>query len=68
MNDLIVLIEADGQPPFQIVVEDPPIITFNLEGIQGPRGPAGGAVEPGDAIRVVDTVVHVDIDRLTLAP
>jgi hypothetical protein len=58
------LIEADGQPSVTITMEAAPDLIFEDSGIQGPPG----QVEEGDAIRVVDTVVHVDINRLTFAP
>jgi hypothetical protein len=61
------LIEADGQPSMTITIEEVPDLIFHDTGIQGVPGP-GSQVEEGDAIRVVDTVVHVDINRLTLAP
>jgi hypothetical protein len=64
----LLMIEADGQPTVTIELETPEII-FQEEGLQGPPGPPGdGGAEPGDAIRVVGDVVHVDINRLTLAP
>jgi hypothetical protein len=65
--DTTLLIEADGQPSVSIVIPADPDIVFQDVGIQGPPGPAVPP-EAGDAIRVVGEVVHVDINRLTLAP
>lgn len=59
------LIEPADQPVVQIQLEAAPELVFEVEGIQGPPGPP---VVPGDAVRVVADVVHVDINRLTFAP
>lgn len=61
------LIEADGQPSMTITIEAAPELVFEERGLQGPPGPEA-TPEAGDAIRVVGDVVHVDINRLTLAP
>lgn len=66
MTDTILRIEPDDQPVLAITVEAPELV-FEESGIQGVPGPAS-APEAGDAIRVVGEVVHVDINRLTLAP
>lgn len=60
-----VIIEPEDQPSVTIVVEAAPEIIFEEAGIQGPSGPGP---ESGDGILVVGDVVHVSIDRLTLAP
>lgn len=59
------LIEAEGQPVVTVHLEPTPEIIFQDTGAQGPPG---GPASPGDAIRVIGDVVHVDINRLTLAP
>lgn len=59
------VIEPEGQPALHIQLEAPPELVLEIEGIQGRPGPP---VVPGDAIRVVADVVHVDITRLTFAP
>jgi hypothetical protein len=59
-DDVLVQIEADGQPTVQLRIDPPPIVKFTVSEVQ--------QVESGDAIRVVGDVVHVDIDRLSLAP
>lgn len=61
------LIEAEGQPSVTITIEAEPEIVFQDVGLQGPPGPEA-TPEPGDAIRIVGDVVHVDINRLTFAP
>lgn len=63
----VLMVEAEGQPTVHLHLEEAPEIKFEVEGLQGPPGPEA-TPEPGDAIRIVGDVVHVDINRLTLAP
>lgn len=59
------LIEADGQPTIQLMIDAPPDIIFEDVGIQGPPGPPP---ESGDGIKVIGEVVNIDIGSLTFAP